>query len=199
MVAEVTTIRAGTAALFHVRRGRHIEIKTVTGKQVADFIAFKESDMTEYHSPTHTRSKIGRLRLKAGDSLLSNMRNTMFTLVRDDVGVHDLLFAACDPRRYSDDYAVTGHKNCRENFAELLRPYGIDYWRVPDTVNFFENCPVQPDGTFSIVEPAARPGDGVLLRAEMDTIILVSACPMDLNPCNGWRPSDLEVGVERSE
>ncbi len=193
--ASSWVIRAGQAGLFEVRKGEHLTIRDLEGKQVADFIAFNASDLREYLSVTHTRSMLQRLKLRVGDRLTTNFRNPIFTVVADDVGVHDLLFAACDPRRYSLDYGREGHPNCRENFAELLRPYGVEYWRIPDPLNIFQNSPLRPDGSFGSAEPLSKPGDRFVLRAEMDALALVSACPMDLNPCNGWKPTDLEVTV----
>ena len=190
-----TVVEAGHAGLFEVRTGEHLAIEDLAGKQVADFIAFCAADMTEVLSTSHTRAVAGRLHLRKGDRLVSNRRNPMFTIVADDVGVHDMLFPACDPQRYFLDYGVRGHRNCRENFLELLRPYGLNFGSIPDPVNFFENVPVGADGTFGIAEPLSRPGDRVVLRAEMPCLALVSACPMDLNPCNGWRPTAVGISV----
>jgi uncharacterized protein YcgI (DUF1989 family) len=47
------------------------------------------------------------------------------------------------------------------------------------------NIPVQPDGSLSFEPPVSQPGDYVLLRAEMDCVIVFSACPQDMVPING--------------
>jgi uncharacterized protein YcgI (DUF1989 family) len=43
--------------------------------------------------------------------------------------------------------------------------------------------------------PTGRAGDKLVLRTLMDSIVAVSACPQDLNPCNGYRPSPLMIRV----
>jgi hypothetical protein len=45
--------------------------------------------------------------------------------------------------------------------------------------------PLGADGTLMIVPPRAKPGDRVVLQAEMDMIGVMSACPFDLLPLNG--------------
>lgn len=47
------------------------------------------------------------------------------------------------------------------------------------------NIPVAKDGATSWGEPLSKPGDYVVLRAEMDCIVAMSACPQDMLPING--------------
>ena len=47
------------------------------------------------------------------------------------------------------------------------------------------NVPVAPDGSFKILPPVSRPGDHVSFRAELDCVIALSACPVDMLPLNG--------------
>jgi uncharacterized protein YcgI (DUF1989 family) len=192
---EEILVPGGFARALPLRAGQFLEIVNEQGEQVCDFVAFNARDFTEYLSTTHTRSMLGRLTLRVGDLLRTVQRNPIFELVEDTVGVHDLLFAACDPRRYELDYGVTGHRSCRTNFVEVLAPYGVTYARVPDPINWFQSTPVRPDGTLDLEVSPARPGDRVVLRALMDVVAAASACPQDLNPVNGWRVTDIRLVV----
>ena len=44
-------------------------------------------------------------------------------------------------------------------------------------------------------DPWSRPGDYVLLRALTDLICVSTACPCDVDPANGWNPTDIQVRV----
>jgi uncharacterized protein YcgI (DUF1989 family) len=57
------------------------------------------------------------------------------------------------------------------------------------------NVPVETDGTMGIVDGLSRPGDHVLLRAEMDVLAVISNCPQVHNPCNGFAPTPIRVIV----
>ena len=48
----------------------------------------------------HTRSGLKRLIPRVGDSLLTNKRRPILTVVEDTCGVHDTLMSACDIFRY---------------------------------------------------------------------------------------------------
>jgi uncharacterized protein len=188
-------IPGGYGTAFTARAGQLVEIVDVAGQQVADLVAFAEQNRTEWLSTTHTRSALLRLTVRPGDKLESNWRRPMFEVIRDDVGRNDIITGMCDDRRYRLDYGVEGHRSCRTNFAEALAPWGIAEWQVPDPVNFFQNAPIHPDRSFGNEVPTGQPGDTLVLRTLMDAIIAVSACPQDLNPCNGFRPSPLIVRI----
>jgi uncharacterized protein YcgI (DUF1989 family) len=49
-------------------------------------------------------------------------------------------------------------------------------------VNLWMNVVLQSNGEIRIVAPVSKPGDHVLLEAEMDCIVALSACPHDLPP-----------------
>lgn len=189
-------IKGGTGEAFPVDKDEFIKIIDVQGKQVADLIAINHHNPTEYLSTAHTRAMNGKLSISENDRLYSNFRNPMLLLLEDKVGRHDTLYPCCDPMRYSLDFGVEEHRNCRENFAQALKPYKIDYWRIPDPVNLFQNAPILPDGTFGeISEPESKPGDYVIFRALTDLVVAVSACPMDLTPLCGWKITDIKVEV----
>ena len=56
---------------------------------------------------------------------------------------------------------------------------------------------IAPDGSFTIKPPASKAGDNIVLRADMDAFIVVSACPQDQNDTCGGTPTDIRVEVGR--
>lgn len=47
------------------------------------------------------------------------------------------------------------------------------------------NTPVAPDGSISWLAPVTSSGDRFVLRAEIDVVAVMSACPQDMVPING--------------
>jgi uncharacterized protein len=188
-------VPGGHGAAFIARAGQFVEVTDLEGQQVADLIAFAERNRTEWLSTTHIRSALLRLTVQVGDRLESNWRRPMFEILRDDVGRNDIITGMCDDRRYRIDYGLDDHRSCRTNLAEALETWGIAEWQVPDPINFFQNAPIHEDRTFGNEIPTGKPGDTLVLRTLMDSIVAVSACPQDLNPCNGFNPSPLRIRV----
>ena len=190
-VTEVL-IPAGHGRAFPVPNGALLEIVDVEGQQVADFISIIENDPEEWLSATHSRSTFLRLNLKVGDRLQTNWRRDIYEVVSDDVGMHDLITSMCDARRYRIDYGVENHRSCRSNFTEALAPWRYEEWQIPDVINIFQNAPIHPDRTFGNEIPTSKPGDKIVLRAMVGGIVAaISACPQDLNACNGFHPSPI--------
>lgn len=190
-------LRPGEAVGFEVKAGEIVQISTLQGKQVADFVAVSLGDPQEISSTAHTRAMNNSIMLQNGMGIYSNMRNKMLEIVEDTVGRHDILYAACDPKRYSLDYGIEGHASCRDALSVALAPFGITYETVPDPVNWFMNVAILQRGELELRESLAERNDFVLLVATMDVAIGVSACPQDQNDVNGGKPTDILVRVFR--
>ena len=108
MAVKAGQIRPGEGFGVEVKKGQLLQIITVEGRQVADFVAIAAGNPEERLSTGVTRAKNSSIMLQSGMKLYSNRRNEMFEIVEDTVGRHDMMFAACDPRRYTDDSASKG-------------------------------------------------------------------------------------------
>ncbi|WP_051475538.1 urea carboxylase-associated family protein [Bacillus sp. J37] len=195
-LTKVIHIPGGEARSFQLKKGELLKVTDVEGKQVADFIAISLHQKDEYLSTTHTRTMNGRLTVMKGDQLYSNYRHPLLEMVEDTVGVHDTLYPCCDPMRYKLDFGVENHRNCRDNFAQALKGYNLDYGFIPDPLNLFQNSPLHADGTFAnSSEPKSKAGDYVVFKALTDLIIGISACPMDMTPLCGYQITDIRADI----
>ncbi|MDX6228188.1 MAG: uncharacterized protein QOI76_1578 [Frankiales bacterium] len=188
-MSQLNVLPARTGVAVRLAPGATIEVGNPSGTQVVDFWALSGDD---YLSVAHSRAALGRLVPRVGDTLVSNLREPLLTLVEDtSPGVHDTLIPACDPARYRQ-LGAPGHANCADNFAAALLAAGLEPVPVPNPLNLFMNVPWTADGSVSFAAPRSRPGDRVRLRAERELIVVMSACPQDLVPVNGedQQPTD---------
>jgi uncharacterized protein YcgI (DUF1989 family) len=177
-------------------RGDTIRVVNPHGTQVVDTWAVARADVSEHLSMEHTRAVLLSLRPRVGDALQSSARRPMLTIVEDtSPGVHDTLVAACDAERYRQLGHVGHHDNCHDNYVQALGELGYDADAVPAPLNLFMNVPWDEEGGLAFAAPVCAPGDAVVLRAEMDVIVVLSACPQDLIPVNGslQRPTHVDV------
>jgi uncharacterized protein len=196
MLTRKILIPGGEGRTIKVYKDEYVKITDVSGKQVADLVALNMRDAQEYVSVSHTRIMLNRIFLRNGDTLYSNYRSAMLLLVEDSVGVHDLMYPCCDRMRYLLDFGIESHRNCRNNLSICLAEYGVDYSRVPDPVNLFQNTPLNADGSFAEQqEPKTKAGDYVIFKALTDVIIGISACPQDMTPLCGWNPTDINAEI----
>ncbi|MHA6646059.1 DUF1989 domain-containing protein [Mesorhizobium sp. A623] len=181
---QVIPARKGVAA--RVSRGQVITVINTHGTQVVDTWAFCADDVAEFMSMEHSRGAMLKVNPQNGDTLRSNKRRPMLTLIQDTSGgVHDTLIAACDRYRYQQLGHVGHHDNCTDNLAAALGALELTPPETPSPLNLFMNIPVGEDGSVSFEAPVSEPGSYVSMRAEMDLIVAFSACPQDLVPVNG--------------
>ena len=113
-LVESVTIPAAHGRAVVVRGGQKVKVTDVEGKQVCDFFALRASDPSVYLSGVYTRSTIARVRPRVGDTLFDNHRIAIIAFLEDTtIGIHDMLYAPCDPQRYLIDYEVTEHRSCK--------------------------------------------------------------------------------------
>lgn len=179
-------IPAGTGAAVLLNRGEHLRVLDPEGGQSGDLVAFSR-DGRQRLSSGRTFDYGGKLFVSVGDVLWSDRSNPLLTIVSDDVGRHDLLYSPCSIEMYRMQYGVTGyHPNCHDNLCGAIRSLGIEPDPLTTAFNFFMNVVIGPDGKLGFAPPQSKAGDSIVLRAEMDLAIALSACPA--STCNGGAP-----------
>ena len=180
------TIPACHGVAIELDVGSDIVVINTYGTQVLDTWAFSVADPAEYLSMEHTRSRLSRLSPGVGDSLFSNRRQSVLTMLEDtSPGIHDTLLCACNPEIYRELGCDKSHRSCESNLHEALSTVGIEVSTTPAPLNLFMNVRVAPDGAIDRRPPQSQPGDRVRLRADMHVAIVFSACPQDITPING--------------
>ena len=193
-------VSKATARTYEVKAGEYIQIIDVAGRQCSDFLAFDScrlQDGTECGlDATTTRTLMGAAYPRPGlySKFYDQDMHPVVEVVRDTVGRHDTFALACTAKYYAD-MGYPGHPNCTDNFNSLLSSYGVVSRQGWPAINFFYNTGIDANNQLFLDEPWSRPGDYVLLRALTDLVCASSACPDDIDPANGWNPTDIQVRV----
>ena len=152
----------------------------------------------QYFAASRTRSILSKVIPGTKDVLYTNKSVPLFTLLEDTTsGVHDTLFGCCDRfRMHNLGHPDFEHASCAENMHLALRraaAQGVfkhgsisDEW-TPDPLNVFMNVPITTGldrdsggGKIECVPPESKAGEYIVLKAEIDCVAVMSACPNDL-------------------
>ncbi|PVY29384.1 urea amidolyase associated protein UAAP2 [Williamsia muralis] len=184
-----------------VEAGDVLTIVDLHGNQAVDTLFFGGADHTIRYSAQTTIAAQGNIFLTTGTVIRDHDSAPMMTIVADEVGNHDTVGGACSQESNTLRYGHhTKHQHaCVENFLIGGARHGLGKSDLVGNVNFFMNVPVDPDGSLGIVDGLSAPGRRVALRAEADTLVLISNCPQINNPCNGFDPTSVRVIVTRPE
>jgi urea carboxylase-associated protein 1 len=180
-----------------VERGCTLRIVDLGGNQAVDCLLYNAADPVERYSAPDTIVEQGNIFLVAGTRLLSNEGRTMMTLTGTTCARHDTIGGACSQESNTVRYGFhTKHQHaCVENFLLEGARHGLGKRDLVSNINWYMNVPVTEDGTLGIVDGRSAPGLEVVLRAEIDTLVLISNCPQINNPCNGFDPTPVRMIV----
>ena len=199
-VLDEFTLSAGTARSYTVTKGQYIQVLDVAGRQCSDFVALDrraldrgvELDLDQ----TVTRTLNGSAYPAPGlfSKFFDRHMQPMLEVVQDTVGRHDSFALAC-AARYYETHGYFGHDNCSDNLSRVLAPHGVQARNGWPAINFFFNTGIDAHQQMTLDEPWSRPGDYVLLRAMTDLLCGSTSCPDDIDPANGWNPTDIHVRI----
>lgn len=206
MAVGENIIRNNTGMAFIVKKGRIIR---VAGESTADFVVFNLNDVNERFDQARTKVDQGKIYVSTGDALISKLNNVMMTIVEDTYeGAHDLQKGMCSTSFYEkwgdkifEIYGATWKKlgrkreaapdhGCWENLTAALRPWNVRPEDIPSPLNIFQTMVINAKtGAMRYATIRPVPGTHMDLRAEMDCLVGISACP------EGGRGKDLKVSV----
>lgn len=190
------TLPARRGKAVRVNAGEQLRIINTHGTQVVDFWAYVAGHMSEFIGVEQSRATWTRLYPKVGDGLFSNRRRAIMTLTEDtSPGRHDTVMAPCDNERYGLLGCTTYHDNCKDNHHAALLELGLSVPFTPGSINLFMNIPWDSEGNLEFAPALSRPGDRVTIRAEIDCIAVMSACPQDILSINSQKPVEAHYEI----
>jgi uncharacterized protein YcgI (DUF1989 family) len=178
-----------------VGAGQEVRIVAVEGAQAADVIAWSAADPRESLSSWLTRHMSGNFGRASKVYTKLPAARLMFTVLTDRPGLLWLSPGRCNRLKYAGaPYFQPDHANCQDILAATIEPFGMSAYDVPEVLNVFMNPELHEDGTYRFLPSPVEPGDFFAMRAEMDVVMAVSACPDD-SPYNAGRPKPLRIEV----
>lgn len=199
--------QSGTA--FILRQGQLLQVIDPKGEQVADLFCYNLDDRQESLSSGRTMDYAGSMLIKEGNILYSNRSKPMLTLVKDTCGRHDFLLTPCSQEMFEKLYNQQGHHpSCFENLSTHFKPFSIHADSIGTTFNIFMYVAFSEDGQLSVKPPRSKAGDYVVLRAEMDLIVGLTACSAGQSNNFSYKPihyrifdtpAELDNNIKRKE
>jgi uncharacterized protein YcgI (DUF1989 family) len=185
--------RSGVA--FILKKGQRLKVVDVRGEQVSDFICFNLHDKAEYLSSGRTMDYAETIFLTKGHPLYSNRSNIMLDIEEDTAGRNDFLLTPCSADTFRIIYGHEHpHRGCFGNLSEALDEYGIQPDNIPVCFNIFMHVTVDGEtGKISVLPPKSKAGDHLIMKAQMDLIVGMTACSAEMSNNYSFKPIGYEI------
>lgn len=196
-------LRGGAMASLVLRRGTTLRITDPAGgANVSALFYNAAAPLERYNMPDTLKAQFTAF-LTAGNVLHSDMGRALCSITADTCGWHDTVCGVIDARRTAEKFGPASyqadrndwHRNGRDNFLVELAKHGLGKRDLHANVNFFSKVTVDEEGNLHFVPDHARAGAFVELRAEMDTLIVLSNTPHPLAPAGAWAPPAVGLSV----
>ena len=203
-VREEFTIKSGSAKAYEIYEGETVQIIDAEGQQCSDFQATSmralETGQGCFIDSTVTRSMVRRAFPMPGlfDKYYDAEMRPVLRVLQDTCGRHDTFGLACTAYSYQER-GYPGHLNCSDNISFALDPYGVPRKQSWPAINLFWNTWLDANHNILTEEAHSRPGDYVAMRALENLVCVSTACPDDIDPINGWNPTDIHIRIYKKE
>lgn len=197
------TLRGGAMWSWTLKRGTALRLVDPEGSaNVSALFLNASSPLERYNMPDTLKAQFIAF-LTKGNVLHSDMGRILCSITEDTCGWHDTLCGASDAKSTEAKYGKSSYqaqrnqwtRNGRDNFLVELGKYGLGRKDMPVPINFFGKATVDIDGNIRYVPGNSRPGSLVELRAEMDTLVVLSNTPHPLDPSPVYAPKPVRLEI----
>jgi len=197
------TVAAGGYASRRIARGARLRLIDLHGDACASMLLFNAENPLERLNVADTLKVQWNGYLGAGKLLLSDMGRVMMSILEDGARTHDAFCGASNEasnaRSYGDGKNYGAHPNARDRFMLGVAKHGLGRKDVHPCINWFKGVKVEDDGSTTPRIGPFAPGRELLLRAEMELIVVIANCPHVLDQRSDFTVMPLRATAWRGD
>ncbi|GHV11759.1 urea carboxylase [Clostridia bacterium] len=200
------TMRAGEKWSGHIGRGKYIRFGAGDGGANVSLLLYNLADTSERYNMPDTLKAQYTAYLTKGNVLLSDNGRVLASIVEDSLGWHDTISGhttrSLTDRKYGEtNYQDVGNDrlNCgEENFAIELIRNDMSVRDLVPCVNLFSKVAVKDDGSMHYESDFCKKDSFVILRTEMDVLLILSNTPNPLDPADKYPSVPITISISNA-
>lgn len=200
-----THIPGGSHWSLRLRRGTTLTLTDARGGANVGMLFYNPENLLERYNAPDTLKCQHTFKLTRGHCLYSDMGRIFASVIEDSQGWHDTVCgnltaahvaARWGQRDYQNDRNAW-NQNGHDAFLVELEKYGLGPRDMVANLNWFSAVKTDAEGNLSLDAAQSQAGARVVLRFEMDTLVILHTCPHPLNPAERYPrcPVKVELGL----
>ncbi len=189
-----------------IKRGYTLRLTDRDGCANASLLGYNPRNPLERYNMADTLKGQHISRLTRGNMLFSDMGRALFSIIEDTVGWHDPIGGISDAALIRERYGEARfqehwndfYRDGRELFLIELAKWGLGSRDLVIPVNFFQKVTADDDGNLHYHGNHSHPGASVDLRAESDTLVVLTTAPHPMAPGPDYHPGPVDLMIYRS-
>jgi urea carboxylase-associated protein 2 len=189
-----------------IRRGNTLRITDLNGGANAAVLFFNQEEKSERYNMADTLKAQHTAFLTKGFVCYSDMGRILMSITEDSCGWHDTICGLSNARLIHEKYGEgrfeelrnACFKNGRDSLLVEMGKWGLGRRDLAANINLFSKVTVNEEGELSFAAGNSKAGDYVELRAEMNTLVVLSTAPHPLAPAGQYRPQPVQLAAWHS-
>lgn len=198
------TLRGGDKLSFVLPRHHALTLTAGGERSAVALLAYRAGRTHERYNMPDTLKAQRTAFLTTGRVLLSDMGRVLLAVTDDACGWHDTisghLDAAAARAKYGERSYQTARndmvRNTHDNLLIELGKWELTERDLHATLNCFVKVAADADGNLAW-QQNARAGQRLTLRAELDTLVVLSNTPHPFDPWPDYAPDPVDISIER--
>ena len=202
-----TAIAAGGHWSFRARRGSILRLTDVSGGANVGMLFYNPDNLLERYNAPDTLKCQHTFKLTRGHCLYSDMGRIFASIVEDSLGWHETVagnsHASHISARWGDRDYQTHRNQWKQNgydaFLVELAKYGLSAADMAANINWFSKVSVTDEGVMQLDNQHSPANSHVTLRFEMDTLVLLHACPHPMDESESYPRFKVKIELGSAE
>lgn len=170
---------------LRLRRGTALELTDLEGGANLGMLFYNPENLLERYNAPDTLKCQHTFKLTKGHCLYSDMGRIFASVVDDTLGWHETLCGTSNAQQVAErwgkrDYQKDQnqwHQDGLSSFLVELEKYGLGPKDMAANLNWFSKVAPDTEGNLSLAQNHSTVGSKVVLRFEMDTLVVMHSCP----------------------
>ena len=198
------TLPGGSHWSMRMKRGTLLKLTDLKGGANVGMLFYNPENLHERYNGPDTLKCQHTFKLTQGHCLYSDMGRIFASIVEDDYGWHDTVCGNLNktllqekwPLKTYQDHRNGWTQNGYDSFLVELAKYGLNRTDIAANLNFFSRVETDEAGNMSRTPNDNVAGKSIVLRFEMDTLVVMHTCPHPLDSSDNYpsRPVKYHIG-----
>ncbi|MCR2806944.1 urea amidolyase associated protein UAAP1 [Paenibacillus soyae] len=190
-----------------IGRGSLIRFTALEAGANVSLLLYNADDLTERYNMPDTLKAQHTAHLTKGNTLMSDNGRVLAAIVEDSLGWHDPLSGYTTREGTDEKYGITRYQEHRnewlrsgeENLTVELVRCGLRPRDLGPVVNLFSKVSCDATGALRYDEHHGKAGAAVVLRTEMDVLLVLSNTPNPLDPRTEYGSVPVKLEFSQAE
>jgi uncharacterized protein len=199
-------IPGGTHWSGVIRRGNTLRITDINGGANVSTMMFNHEEKSERYNMADTLKAQQTAFLTKGFVCYSDMGRVLMSVTEDSCGWHDTICGLSNAKMIHEKYGEgrfeelrnAYFKNGRDSLLIEMGKWGLGRRDLVSNLNLFSKVAVDEEGNMNFVEANSGAGDYIELRAEMNTLVVLSTAPHPLSSSRKYNPQPVQLACWHS-